>query len=75
MLAVTIKLFISSSDRDYFMQHMPGLVFGNLVAFIAGMIAIKFLLGYLANHSLAVFGWYRVGLASVLTLILLLQWS
>jgi undecaprenyl-diphosphatase len=74
MLAVTVKLFLSSDGREYFVQHAPSLVLGNLVAFIAGMVAIKFLLNYLSNHSLAAFGWYRVGLASVLAVVLLLQW-
>lgn len=74
MLAVTLKLFISGVDRHYFVQHAGGLVIGNIVAFVAGMIAIKFLLSYLSKHSLAVFGWYRIGLGVVLAAFLLIQW-
>ncbi len=73
MVGVTIKLLLSGTDRQYFLDHAPGLILGNLVAFIAGMIAIKFLLDYLSKHSLAVFGWYRIGLATVLAIVLLLQ--
>lgn len=35
---------------------------GTLAAFASGLIAIKFLLKFLAKHSLAVFAYYRIGL-------------
>lgn len=73
MLAVTLKLFLSSADREYFGQHMSGLVIGNIAAFIVGLIAIKFLLKYLRNNDLKVFGWYRVGLAAVVAVVLLVN--
>lgn len=73
MLAVTLKLFVSSSDREYFMQHLSGLIIGNIAAFVVGLIAIKFLLGYLRSHDLKVFGWYRVALAIVVGLVLMLK--
>lgn len=73
MVGVTIKLFIKSSDRTYFFDHMPVLILSNLVAFISGMIAIGFLMRYLSRHGLAVFGWYRIGLASILAVYLLVQ--
>lgn len=46
-------------------------IVGITTAFLAGLLAIKFLLGYLAKHSLAVFAYYRLGLAA-LTLVILL---
>lgn len=73
MFAVTVNLFIKSANRDYFVEHLPALLIGNLVAFVAGIIAIKFLLGYLRKHDLKVFGWYRLGLAAVVAVVLLLQ--
>jgi undecaprenyl-diphosphatase len=73
MLGVTIKLFLKSTDRAYFVQHMPMLLLGNLVAFIAGIIAIRFLLRYLSSHDLSLFGWYRIALATVIIAVLLLQ--
>ena len=73
MAAVTLKMFIKSSDRDYFLHHLPMLALSNAVAFIAGMLAIGFLLRYLSQHSLALFGWYRVGLAVVACIVLLVQ--
>lgn len=73
MLAVTLKLFVSSSDRQYLAQHLSGLVIGNIAAFIVGIIAIKFLLKYLRNNDLKIFGWYRVVLAAVVAVVLLLN--
>lgn len=73
MLGVTLKVFVKSSDRAYFFDHLPMLALSNLVAFVSGLIAVGFLMRYLAHHSLAVFGWYRIGLAAVLAVVLLVQ--
>ncbi len=73
MLGVTAKTLMS--DHDYLSAHLGTLIVSNLVAFIAGMIAVGFLMKYLEKHSLAVFGWYRIGLAAVLAVILLVQYT
>jgi undecaprenyl-diphosphatase len=49
------------------------LLIGNAVAFISGLLAVGFLMRYLAKHNLSVFGWYRVGLAAIIAIVLLLQ--
>ncbi len=72
MLAVTTKLFISSSDRAHMAAHLPELIIGNIVAFVAGYLAIGTLLKYLYKHGLAVFGWYRIVLALVVVAIIAL---
>ncbi|MCY1375542.1 Undecaprenyl-diphosphatase [compost metagenome] len=73
MLGVTLKVFITSGDRAYFAEHLPVLLLSNAFAFISGILAIGFLLKYLSKHGLALFGWYRVILAAILALYLLLQ--
>lgn len=70
MLAVTLKLMVSSSDRTYFFAHMPSVLISNIAAFIVGLIAIRFLLSYLKDHDLKVFGWYRVGFAALVIAVL-----
>ncbi len=70
MLALTLKLFIGSSDRQYLAAHLPQLIVGNIVAFIVGLLAINFLLTYLKKHGLQAFGWYRIIAATVLLLAL-----
>lgn len=71
MAGVTLKVFMQ--DYDYLLQHFDTLIVGNIAAFISGLLAVGFLMKYLSRHSLAAFGWYRIALASVLAVILLVQ--
>ncbi len=73
MLGVVVKLLVKSSDRAYLFEHFPMLLLSNFVAFVSGLIAVGFLMRYLAKHGLAAFGWYRVGLAAILAVILLIK--
>ena len=71
MLGVTLKVLVG--NKEYLMANAGTLFLSNLAAFIAGMFAVGFLMKYLSNHSLAIFGWYRIVLALVLAVVLLLQ--
>lgn len=71
MAGVTLKVFLH--DYAYFVQHLDTLLIGNIAAFLSGLLAVGFLMRYLARHSLAVFGWYRIGMAAVLVAFLLVQ--
>lgn len=73
MLGVIAKLLIKDSDRAYLLQNFTPLMVGNLAALISGLVAVGFLMRYLERRSLAIFGWYRIALAVVLFVILLLQ--
>ncbi|MBC8202035.1 MAG: undecaprenyl-diphosphate phosphatase [Planctomycetes bacterium] len=44
------------------------MLLGIAVAFFAAAIAIKWLVAYLAKHGLALFGWYRIALAIVVSI-------
>jgi undecaprenyl-diphosphatase len=46
---------------------------GFMVSLIVGFFVIKFFLKYVEHHKLNVFGWYRLGLAAVLVIWLLLK--
>lgn len=70
MLAVCLKLFVSSDDRHYLMDNLGTLALSNFVAFVTGIVAVGFLLRYLSKHGLAAFGWYRVILAAVLVVLI-----
>jgi undecaprenyl-diphosphatase len=48
------------------------LLFAIFVSFVAGYFVIKYFLKFLDKHSLAVFGWYRIGLGIILLLIVFL---
>lgn len=71
MVGVSLKVLLG--DTDYLIENAGYLVLSNSAAFISGLLAVGFLMRYLAKHSLAVFGWYRIGLAIILATILLLQ--
>jgi undecaprenyl-diphosphatase len=71
MAGVTLKVLVG--DYEYLSANFGTLLVSNTFAFIAGLLAVGFLMRYLAKHSLAVFGWYRIGLAVVLATVLLVQ--
>jgi len=71
MCGVTLKVL--ASDHAYLTAHLGTLVVSNAVAFISGLIAVGFLMNFLARHTLAVFGWYRIALAAILAIILVAQ--
>lgn len=71
MAGVTLKVLVE--NPDYLAANLSVAIIGNLVAFVSGLFAVGFLMRYLANHSLSVFGWYRIGLAAVMAVYFLLQ--
>lgn len=64
MAAVCLRMFLSSTGRAYFTANLGPLLLGNLVAFVVGLIALRFLLAYLKKpKSLQSFGKYRIVVA------------
>lgn len=39
------------------------IIAGTITAWLSAIIAVKWMVGYLNKHSLAIFGWYRIGAA------------
>ena len=68
MLGLSAKLIIS--DTQYLIDNWTAVLVGNVAAFLAGILAIQFLLDFLNKHSLKVFGIYRIAVA-VLVVVLL----
>lgn len=73
MFGVVVKVLVKEGDRAYILDNLSMLLLGNAVAFVSGLLAVGFLMRYLAKHDLSVFGWYRVGLAAIIAVVLLLQ--
>lgn len=64
MCGVCLKMFLSESSRAYFAENLGTLLISNLVAFVVGLFALKFVLGYLKKpKSLSTFGKYRIVLS------------
>jgi len=49
---------------------LPVLIFGNIVAFIVAMAAIRFFITFLTRHGFKVFGWYRIAVGGVILVLL-----
>ncbi len=74
MCGVCLKMFLSESSRAYFGANFGILMLGNVVAFLVGLFALKFVLDYLKKpHTLQSFGRYRVILSSVVIGVLLIM--
>lgn len=56
---------LKSGDEIAALGAAP-IVVGIAVATVSAAVAVKWLVGYLAKHGLAAFGWYRIALAAVL---------
>lgn len=73
MLGLAAKLFLKPADVTYMGENLQMIIIANIAAFVASILAIHFLLKYLSKHGLALFGWYRIALAAVVVMVLLVQ--
>ncbi|MFV0484785.1 MAG: undecaprenyl-diphosphate phosphatase [Candidatus Saccharimonadales bacterium] len=74
MCGVVLKTFLSGDDRAYFVDNFWMLILSNVVAFVAGMIALRFVMKFLARRdALKYFGWYRIVLACLVLIVVLIQ--
>ena len=48
-------------------------IIGFIVAFVSAVLAIKWLVSYLNNHGMQVFGWYRIAIAIVVAIFVILN--
>lgn len=61
ILAASVFDFIEMREIIFSQpDYLPTLVLGSVIAFVSALICIKWLIGYLEQHTLALFGWYRV---------------
>lgn len=50
---------------------LAAILLGAAFAFVSAVIAVKWMVAYLNRHGLAIFGWYRVGLAVIVAVLIL----
>lgn len=51
------------------------LIFGNIIAFIVAIIAIKFFISILTKYGFRWFGWYRIGIGVIILIFLFLGYD
>lgn len=74
MFGVCLKTLLSNGSRVYLFANFDMLLLSNFVAFLSGLLAINIIMHYLKrNDSLRAFGLYRIFLACVIYIFLLLK--
>lgn len=73
MCGVCLKMLLSSANREYLFANFGSLALANLFAFIAGALAITFVMRYLAKpQALRTFGIYRVIISAIVLILVLI---
>jgi undecaprenyl-diphosphatase len=67
----SLKVLFTDDGLEYVSQNLSIVLVGNIASFLSGLAAVSFLLKLLSTRGLKDFGWYRIGLAGVLTVLLL----
>lgn len=70
MAAVVLKGFVGSEGRHFISENFWVWAVSNVAAFGFGLLAVGFMINYLKNGNFKIFGYYRVGLAAVVLLVL-----
>jgi undecaprenyl-diphosphatase len=72
MAAVVLRGFLTEEGQHYIAENFGVWAVSNIAAFVSGMVAVGFMLRYLGKGNLKVFGFYRIVLAAVILLVLLI---
>ncbi len=71
IFGASLKVFLLDGGIDYVSQNVGVVIVGNIVSFGAGLLAVSFLIRLLGTSGLKWFGWYRIGLGVVLSILLI----
>ncbi len=64
-----LKVFLKG-DPTVITDNLSILLFGNVVAFIVALLAIRFFIGFLTKHGFRLFGWYRIVVGAIILILL-----
>lgn len=68
----SFKTLLSSGGISFIRDNMVAFTLGNIASFVAGILAIGFFTRLLSKRGLKDFGWYRIGLAAVLIIFVMI---
>lgn len=69
--AATVYDFLKFGDSMVREIGWSSMLAGTFMSWLSAIIAVKWMVGYLKKHGLALFGWYRIGAAVVMLLLIL----
>lgn len=69
-MAIATVVDLKDSIGLFTQDDITALAIGMMVSFITALLAIKWLMRYIQHHSFAPFGWYRMGVAVIVGLLL-----
>ena len=64
--------YILEQKASMTVTEIAVLAVGMIVSFVVSLLVIRFLMDYIKKHDFQVFGWYRIALAAVLAMLLLI---
>lgn len=70
MFAASAYKLYKTADVVFVSGNIPILLFGNFIAFITALLAIKGFIAFLNKFGFQLFGWYRIALGVVILVIL-----
>jgi undecaprenyl-diphosphatase len=70
-MAAATGLDLLSSWKSFAMADIAALSVGFVTSFVVAIIAVRWLVRFVATHSFEAFGWYRIAIAILGALILL----
>lgn len=68
--AFTLLKFFLKEGTTMIEEHIGILLLGNLVAFVVGLLAIKFFISFITKYGFKAFGWYRIIVGGVILILL-----
>lgn len=73
LAASAFDLYASAQSLQMTSTDFLALIVGSVTAFIVALIVMRWLIRYLAQHSLALFGWYRLIVVASILLVWFIQ--
>ncbi len=70
IFGASLKVLVMDGGLEVVKANPGPFIVGNIVSFTSGILAVSFLIKLLGTRGLKDFGWYRIGLATVLVILL-----
>ena len=65
----SLKTLLTDGGLVFVKNNLGVVLVGNMASFLAGILAVSFLIKFVSKRGLKDFGWYRIGLAVILIIL------